>query len=91
MKYLHEKITPVTSSAKCLPCSINKETARFLRGVWDKYRLVLFQNSPNITRDILMNFEISPAVFIPNTHRNRAIAKANRPELLEAWLPLTIG
>ena len=42
------------------------------------YRLMIFQNSPNITRrftarDILVNFEISLAVFIPNTPRNYAI------------------
>ena len=39
---------------------------------------MIFQNSPNITRrfaarDILVNFEISLAVFIPNTPRNHAI------------------
>ena len=48
------------------------------RGIWDKYQLMIFQNSPNITRrfaarDILVNFEISLAVFIPNTPRNHAI------------------
>ena len=47
------------------------------RDIWDKYRLMIFQNSPNITRrfaarDILVNFEISLAVFIPNTPRNHA-------------------
>ena len=52
------------------------------RGIWDKYRLVIFQNSPNITRrfaarDILVNFEISLAVFIPNTPRNHAITYTN--------------
>ena len=41
--------------------------------------LVIFQNSPNITRrfaarDILVNFEIPLAVFIPNTPRNHAIS-----------------
>ena len=44
--------------------------------------LVILQNSPNITRrfaarDILVNFEISLAVFIPNTPRNRAISYTN--------------
>ena len=43
---------------------------------------MIFQNSPNITRrfaarDILMNFEISLAVFIPNTPRNHAITYTN--------------
>jgi len=39
---------------------------------------VIFQKSPNITRlaarDILVNFEISLVVFIPNTPRNHAIS-----------------
>ena len=56
-----------------------QKIAWFLRGIWDKYRLMIFQNSPNITRrfaarDILVNFEISLAVFIPNTPRNHAIS-----------------
>ena len=43
---------------------------------------MIFQNSPNITRrfaarDILVNFEISLAVFIPNTPRNHAITYTN--------------
>ena len=29
LKYLHVKITPVTSSAKCLPCSINRKQHGF--------------------------------------------------------------
>ena len=59
-----------------------QEAAPFLRGISNKYRLVIFQNSPISlaaakARDILVNFEISLAVFIPNTPRNRVISYTN--------------
>ena len=58
-----------------------QETARFLRGIWDKYRLKTPQISlaAAAARDILVNFEISLVVFIPNTPRNRAISYTNLP------------
>ena len=57
------------------------------RSIWDKHRLVIFQNSPislaaAAARDILVNFEISLPVFIPNTPRNRAISYTNATEQL---------
>ena len=52
------------------------------------------ENSPNTpqislaaaARDILVNFEISLAVFIPNTPRNRAIFYTYSSKI-EAWKP----
>ena len=43
------------------------------RDIWEKYLLVIFQASPNITQrfavlDILVNFEISFATLIKGNH-----------------------
>ena len=40
----------------------------------DIYWLVVFHSQAAVPRDILANFEISLAVFIPHTPRNRAIS-----------------
>ena len=46
--------------------------------IWQQYRLVIFQNFPNTTRcfaarGILVKFEISLAVLLPNTTTSHAI------------------
>jgi len=51
---------------------------------------VIFQKSPNITRpaarDILVNFEISLVVFIPNTPRNHAISYTYNNDEIFMWV-----
>ena len=52
-------------------------------GIWDKYQLMIFRDISKLpkyqisARDILVNFEISLAVFITNTARNHAISYTN--------------
>ena len=62
LKYLHVKIT--------LPCSINRRQHGF-------FKTPQISLAAAAARDILVNFEISLAVFIPNTPRNRAISYTN--------------
>ena len=40
----------VTKVRNFFALKYKQKIARFLRGIWDKYRLVIFQKSPNITR-----------------------------------------
>ena len=62
LKYLHVKIT--------LPCSINRKQHGF-------FKTPQISLAVAAARDILVNFEISLAVFIPNTPKNRAISYTN--------------
>ena len=62
-----------------MPCSINRKQYGFF-GVFVINIGPSYFKTPRISlataaaRDILVNFEISLAVFIPNTPRNRAIS-----------------
>ena len=52
-----QELKEITNNAKkkrdiSLRCRNKQEIAWFLWDIWDKYRLVIFQNSPNITRGI---------------------------------------
>ena len=78
------------SYVKCeipLPCSINRKQHGFFGVFWINTGSWYFK-TPQISlaaaaaRDILMNFEISLAVFIPNTPRNRAIFYTNTTLIL---------
>ena len=75
-----------------LPCSINRKQHGFFR-VFGINTWSLYFKTPQISlaavaaRDILVNFVMSRAVFIPNTPRNRAISYANHPcsSARKAW------
>ena len=65
-----------------LLCSINRKQHRFFgvfrinTGSW-YFKTPQISRAAAAARDILVNFEISLAVFIPNTPRNRVISYTN--------------